>query len=200
MRTLSVVLCLTLVFAAAATAGAATSRSKAQNLATPARASAAKATLTVSTAGTGTGWVTSDPAGISCGTICSAQFAVGTTVMLKGTPAVGSTAGYSGNCQPVARPKFVVGPPWCKIALTGDTSVRFTFSVASEPCFVPNLKGRTLANAKLKLEQDDCRPGTITHAFSRTVKKGRVLSQSPPPRWQREHGAKVNLVVSKGRR
>jgi beta-lactam-binding protein with PASTA domain len=32
------------------------------------------------------------------------------------------------------------------------------------------------------------------------VKKGRVISQSPPPHWRREHGAKINFVLSKGRR
>jgi hypothetical protein len=194
MRTLLAALCVTLVFAAAAAAGTATNRSNGQNLAS---ALAPKVTLSVSNAGKGTGWVTSAPAGISCGTVCSGNFAVGTTVTLTAQPAVGSTfGGYSGTCTPVAPPKLSGGPS-CKVTLNGDTSVQATFNVTPEPCFVPNLKGRLLANAKQKLLQDACRPGKITRAFSSKVKKGRVLSQNPGAGWQRLHGA-VNLIVSKG--
>ena len=89
--------------------------------------------------------------------------------------------------------------PICKILLSDNASVEWTFNLIPDPCYVPNVKGRTVRNAELMLVHDDCRPGMIRDAFSRKVKKGRVLSQSPPPHWQREHGAKVNLVVSKGR-
>jgi len=53
--------------------------------------------LTVSHAGTGTGTVTSNPAGIQCGSTCSAPFAPGSTVTLTAVPAAGSVfAGWSG--------------------------------------------------------------------------------------------------------
>ncbi|MFN7171098.1 MAG: hypothetical protein ACK4NT_07700, partial [Candidatus Omnitrophota bacterium] len=48
-------------------------------------------TLTVNKAGTGTGTVTSNPAGINCGSACSAQFNSGTQVTLTATPDAGST-------------------------------------------------------------------------------------------------------------
>jgi beta-lactam-binding protein with PASTA domain len=40
----------------------------------------------------------------------------------------------------------------------------------------------------------------VRHAFSGKVKKGRVISQSPQAHARLKRGAKVNLVVSKGRR
>ena len=47
--------------------------------------------LTVSKAGSGGGTVTSSPAGVNCGSTCSASFASGSTVTLTATPASGST-------------------------------------------------------------------------------------------------------------
>ncbi|HYD39701.1 MAG TPA: cellulose binding domain-containing protein [Anaeromyxobacter sp.] len=56
-------------------------------------------TLTVSRAGTGTGRVTSTPAGIDCGTTCSAMFRSGTVVTLTATPSPGHVfGGWSGAC------------------------------------------------------------------------------------------------------
>lgn len=46
--------------------------------------------LTVSKAGTGAGAVTSDPAGIDCGTDCSEELVLGTAVTLTATPQEGS--------------------------------------------------------------------------------------------------------------
>lgn len=55
-------------------------------------------TLTISRGGYGIGTVTSNPAGINCGTSCQARYASGTQVALTATPADGSTfAGWSGN-------------------------------------------------------------------------------------------------------
>ena len=53
---------------------------------------------TVSSGGTGNGTVTSSPAGINCGSTCSALYNSGTVVSLTATPAPGSTfAGWSGT-------------------------------------------------------------------------------------------------------
>ena len=53
---------------------------------------------TVTNSGTGNGTVTSSPAGINCGSVCSASFNSGTLVTLTATPAAGSTfAGWSGT-------------------------------------------------------------------------------------------------------
>jgi phospholipase C len=56
--------------------------------------------IVVTLAGTGSGTVTSNPAGINCGTTCSANFTPGASVQLTATPASGSTfAGWSGACS-----------------------------------------------------------------------------------------------------
>ena len=55
-------------------------------------------TLTVVKSGGGSGTVTSNPAGINCGSDCSASFTNGTSVTLTATPASGSTfAGWEGE-------------------------------------------------------------------------------------------------------
>jgi PKD repeat protein len=55
-------------------------------------------TLVVSKTGDGTGTVTSNPAGINCGSNCSGNFAYQTTVTLMAAPAPGSTfVGWSGG-------------------------------------------------------------------------------------------------------
>ncbi len=56
-------------------------------------------TLATSLAGTGSGTIASTPAGIDCGSVCSAQFDAGSVITLTATPAVGSTfSGWSGDC------------------------------------------------------------------------------------------------------
>src|SRR5439155_65795 len=69
-----------------------------QRLVTGTGVSTTTLALTVSKTGTGSGTVTSSPAGISCGTTCSASFTSGTMVTLTAAPAAGSTfTGWSGG-------------------------------------------------------------------------------------------------------
>src|SRR5262249_7941406 len=63
----------------------------------------AGSTLTVSKAGAGPGTVTSNPAGINCGTTCSASYTTGTPVTLTAAAGAGSTfTGWSGACTGTA--------------------------------------------------------------------------------------------------
>lgn len=74
--------------------------------------------LSVEVAGGGT--VSSSPAGINCGQLCSASFASGTEVTLAASPAANSFfAGWSGACS---------GVGVCKITLSQNSSVTATFS------------------------------------------------------------------------
>ena len=79
-------------------------------------------TLAVSTAGTGSGTVTSSPAGINCGSTCSASYASGTQVMLTTTTASGSTfVGWSGGgCS---------GTGTCVVKMSAAQAVTATFTL-----------------------------------------------------------------------
>ena len=68
------------------------------------------------------------------------------------------------------------------------------------PCVVPRLNGKTLAAARRSIRSHACSVGRIKHARSRTIKKGRVISETPKAGKRLKHGARVNLVVSSGRR
>ena len=62
-------------------------------------AAAPPVTLWISPAGTGAGVVVSNPAGISCGSTCSANYAPGTVLALSATANAGSTfSSWSGAC------------------------------------------------------------------------------------------------------
>jgi hypothetical protein len=79
--------------------------------------------LAVSKSGTGSGTVTSDPAGIDCGSTCSNQFADGTPVTLTATPATGSVfTGWSGDCS--------TDP--CQLTIDADKTVTATFALQTK--------------------------------------------------------------------
>jgi uncharacterized repeat protein (TIGR02543 family) len=75
--------------------------------------------LAVSRAGSGSGWVSSNPSGIGCGTICHAGFDAGTTVTLTAAPDAGSRfTGWSGDCS---------GTGSCQVTMDQARSVTATF-------------------------------------------------------------------------
>jgi uncharacterized delta-60 repeat protein len=145
-------------------------------------------TLTLAKAGRGTGTVTSSPAGISCGSACAQTFTYGTVVTLTAAASTRSRfAGWSGACS---------GTGACTLAMSAARSVTATFKVL---CIVPKLKGMTLRSAKLTIKKAHCSLGTVTRAFSATVKNGRVISQKPKPGRKLVAGSKVKLTLSKGK-
>jgi beta-lactam-binding protein with PASTA domain len=68
------------------------------------------------------------------------------------------------------------------------------------PCVVPKLRGEVLDAAKRALLKAHCKPGRITNMYSRVVRRGRVISQKPKSGTHSPPGAKVNLVISKGKK
>jgi secreted trypsin-like serine protease len=88
-------------------------------------------TLTVVKSGGGSGTVTSNPAGINCGSDCSASFTDGTSVTLTATRASGSTfAGWDGEgCS---------GTATCTVAMNQAREVTATFGLqAATPSSPP---------------------------------------------------------------
>jgi eukaryotic-like serine/threonine-protein kinase len=67
-------------------------------------------------------------------------------------------------------------------------------------CVVPRLKGKTLAAARAALSRGNCRLGKVTRAYSRTVRLGRIALQRPAAGVRLARGAKVSVVISRGRR
>lgn len=67
-------------------------------------------------------------------------------------------------------------------------------------CVVPKVKKLTLPKATFKLRRANCARGKVKYAFSRTVKKGRVISQSAKPGKRLKAKTKVKLVVSLGKK
>jgi hypothetical protein len=81
--------------------------------------------LTVTKAGTGAGNVRSTPAGIDCGTTCSATFAHGTQVTLTPTPDASSTfSGWSGACT---------GTGACTVGLDQARDVTVNYATVPPP-------------------------------------------------------------------
>jgi hypothetical protein len=146
-------------------------------------------TLTLTKAGSGTGTVTSSPAGITCGTTCAHAFKHGTAVTLTAVASARSRfVGWSGDCS---------GAGGCTLTMSANHSVTATFEVL---CVVPKVKGKRLPAAKRAVRKAHCSVGKVTRAFSKSVKKGRVISQKPKPGKKLAAGSKVKLKVSKGKK
>jgi Divergent InlB B-repeat domain len=82
--------------------------------------------LTVTRAGTGAGGVSSGPAGIDCGSACSAVYDKGATVALTAAPTGGSSfAGWSGDCAGSAAT--------CTVTMDAARNVTATFNPPPPP-------------------------------------------------------------------
>jgi hypothetical protein len=67
-------------------------------------------------------------------------------------------------------------------------------------CRVPRLRGKRLSTAKRAIRRARCRVGKVRRRYSRRVRKGRVISQTPRAKARRRVGTKVGLAVSRGAR
>jgi DNA-binding beta-propeller fold protein YncE len=120
--------------------------------------------------GDGTGSVSSDPAGLDCGLVCSATFPTGTGLTLKASPDPGSRfVGWSG-CDTVAAGR-------CRVGLTGLRSVTASFAqgAAIELGRVVTRRGKTsLAVAVAEAGQLTLKAKGL-HAAGRRAGHGGIL-------------------------
>jgi photosystem II stability/assembly factor-like uncharacterized protein len=130
-------------------------------------------TLTVTKAGTGAGPVTSNPAGISCGSTCSTKFAPGTMVTLTATPNAGSSfGGWTGACLTLSFD--------CVVNMSAAASVTATFNINSSlgdavdnQALAWSSLGTTLwwpQSATTHDTVDAAQSGAITHNQSSTLR------------------------------
>ena len=80
-------------------------------------------------------------------------------------------------------------------------------SVVAEPtqtnprrCVVPRVRGKSLRTARAAIKRGHCRVGRVRMTFSSRIKAGRVVSQTPRAGARLAVGARVHLMVSKGKR
>jgi hypothetical protein len=104
--------------------------------------------------------------------------------------------------HPVWRLTFRVGTYRLKCDVHPAVKASFTVSTKAPPvphCKVPKLVGKGLTRAKHVIRAANCSVGRVRRARS-TRKLGRVVSQRPRAGRTLAVGARVNLVVSRGRR
>jgi hypothetical protein len=75
------------------------------------------------------------------------------------------------------------------------------FNSGSTPlrCVVPSVLGSTLPRARAALARASCAVGKVSRRYS-SHRRGRVIAQRPRARTRLARRARVNLVISKGRR
>jgi hypothetical protein len=119
-----------------------------------------------------------------------ATFSSATSVALTATPAEGSQfAGWSeATCETTS----------CIVGVDHQRTVSADFELIK--CEVPQLRKRTLGAARALLGSSHCRLGQVKRAYSKKVKKGRVISQRPAAGAEKPNEAAVNVIVSRGRK
>jgi ABC-type transport system substrate-binding protein len=76
------------------------------------------------------------------------------------------------------------------------------FVIVSPParCVVPNVRGKSVAQARRMLRARRCVLGRVTRAYSASVRMGKIIRQNRRPAARLPRGTRVNVVVSRGRR
>jgi beta-lactam-binding protein with PASTA domain len=80
------------------------------------------------------------------------------------------------------------------------TSRRITITATPVYCVVPKVVGKAFKKAKTALKRSHCRAGKVSRAYSKRIKKGRVLRVKPKAGKRLPVGARVSLVVSRGKK
>ena len=109
--------------------------------------------LTITRTGSAEGTVSSFPAGISCGSTCSASFSSGTVVSLTAAPASGSTfGGWSGACS---------GTGACQVTMSAAKSVGASFTLQSTTSYTLSVTNHGPATATNVIVVDTLPAGAL---------------------------------------
>lgn len=85
-------------------------------------------------------------------------------------------------------------------ASSPGTDVERAVLTTRRRCVVPNVRGKTLRAARASIKRNHCRVGRVRRIFSGRTKAGRVVSQTPRAGRRLPVGARINVVLSKGKR
>ena len=146
-------------------------------------------------------------------TQASGQFSDFGVVRLTAGGRIDSTFGRSGKVTTDFRPqddatdaallangKLIVSGYTSQVPFEAPADFAIARYVAIPYCVVPAVRGRKLAAARTRLVRANCRLGKVKRAYSRTVGRGRVVSQRPRVGARLSELAKIDLVVSRGKR
>ncbi|MCL6673440.1 Stk1 family PASTA domain-containing Ser/Thr kinase [Streptomyces panaciradicis] len=98
----------------------------------------------------------------------------------------------------VARGTVISSDPEPGARVRDNASVSITLSDGPETVKVPDVQGRTLAEARAQLKRGGLEAGMVTREFSDSVQRGSVISTDPASGVRRHAGSAVALTVSKG--
>lgn len=100
--------------------------------------------------------------------------------------------------EQVPKGEVITSNPPTGTELSKGSDVTVVVSKGPERYEVPDLTGRTAAQARTTLERRILTVGATTQAWDDDVAKGRIVSTTPAPGTEVKRDAKVALVVSKG--
>ena len=93
----------------------------------------------------------------------------------------------------------LAGNPPAGSEVRRGSTVTLTVSKGPERYAVPQLIGRSQAEAQQRVTDARLTVGTVSNAFSETVPQGQVISTSPPANTAVKRATPVSLVISQGR-
>jgi hypothetical protein len=130
--------------------------------------------VTLTVVKTGNGTVTSSPAGINCGTTCSASFARNTTVTLTATPDAGSAVQSWSGCDSVSTDNRQ-----CTVTMNSNRTVTVTFSTTTTFTLTVTVSGNGSVSSS-PAGINNCR-GTCSASFAANTTV--TLTASPDSGW-----------------
>ena len=126
--------------------------------------------------------------------------AQGTVVITDPTPPPCTTGPVTWTATTDATPPWMVAPPPVPPPAPQPTPPPAPPPPPKLQCVVPNVKGKTLVQARRLLSSKRCALGRVTRTYSAKVKRGKIVKQSRRPGVRLARGTRINVVVSRGRR